>query len=89
MTGSPIFSVNFTTRKNPTKLRKLSHYVEIMNQPFMGFLYHVLVGRESKLMFETIFMIFSLVENSTYFPLLMHHFVFNHKTGWFDQDLDI
>ena len=47
MTGSPIFSVNFTSRENPTKLSKLSYYVEIMNQPFMGFLYHVLVGRES------------------------------------------
>ena len=40
----------------------------------MGFLYHVLVGRES---FEIIFMIFSLVGNSTDFSLLMHHFVFN------------
>ena len=74
MTGSPIFSVNFTSRKNPTKLSKLSYYVEIMNQPFMGFLYHVLVGRES---FEIIFMIVSLVGNSTDFSILMNHFVFN------------
>ena len=31
----------------------------------------------SLLMFETIFMIFSLVGNSTDFSLVMHHFVFN------------
>ena len=47
-TNHAITYANSTNGKNPTKPNyHKNYYVEILNQPIVGFLYHVFVGRKS------------------------------------------
>ena len=80
MTGSPVFSINFTNQKF-----QLTYYYPIMSRPWVSWLWDfyimILLG-VSVLMFMTIFMIFSLVGNFTNFSLLMQRFMINFPQNW-------
>ena len=80
MTGSPVFSVNFTNQKF-----QLTYYYPIMSRPWISWLwdFYIMISLGvSVLMFMTIFMIFSLVGNFTNFSLLMQRFMINFPQNW-------
>ena len=80
MTGSPVFSVNFTNQKF-----QLTYYYPIMSRPWISWLwdFYIMISLGvSVLMFMTIFMIFSLVGNFTNFSLLMQRFMTNFPQNW-------